>query len=54
MEEQGKLSYWSVLFKANSFIDLLDRVSMINEIAASDQRRLKEISDAAEAVATPP
>lgn len=52
MEEQGELSYWSVLFKANSFIDLLDRINMINEIAASDQRRLKEISDAAEAVAT--
>ena len=52
MEEQGDLSYWSVLFKANSFIDLLDRVSMINEIAASDKRRLQEMSEAAEAVAT--
>ena len=52
MEEQGDLSYWSVLFKANSFIDLLDRLNMINEIAASDKRRLKEMSDAAEAVAT--
>ena len=52
MEEQGDLSYWSVLFKANNFIDLLDRLNMINEIAASDKRRLKEMSDAAEAVAT--
>ena len=52
MEENGKLSYWSVLFKANSFADLLDRLNMVEEIAASDQRRLKEMSEAAEAVAT--
>ena len=52
MEEQGKLSYWSVLFKANDFIDLLDRINMINEIAASDSRRLKDMSEAAEAVST--
>ncbi len=50
MEEDGSLSYWSVLFKANSFADLLDRLNMIEEIAASDQRRLKEMSKAAEAV----
>ena len=47
MEEDGSLSYWSVLFKANSFSDLLDRLNMIEEIAASDQRRLQELSDAA-------
>lgn len=51
MEEEGNLSYWSVLFQANSFTDLLDRLSMVEEIAASDQRRLKEMSAAAEAVA---
>ncbi len=51
MEEDGKISYWSVLFKANSFSDLLDRLSMIEEIAASDQKRLKEMSEAAEQVA---
>jgi len=51
MEEDGELSYWSVLFKANSFADLLDRLSMIQEIAAADQRRLKEMSEAAEKVA---
>lgn len=50
MEENGDLSYWSVLFKANSFMDFLDRVNMIQEIAAADQRRLKEISDTAKAV----
>lgn len=51
MEEDGKLSYWSVLFKASSFADLLDRFNMIEEIAASDQRRLKEMSETAKAVA---
>ena len=51
MEENGSVSYWSVLFKANSFSDLLDRVNMIEEIAAADQRRLKEMSEAAEQVA---
>ena len=51
MEENGSLSYWSVLFKANSFSDFLDRLSMIEEIAASDRRRIKEMSDAAVEVA---
>ena len=50
MEEEGTLSYWSVLFKANSFADLLDRLNMIQEIAAADQRRLEEMNKAAEAV----
>ena len=51
MEEDGSVSYWSVLFKASSFADLLDRLNMIEEIAASDQRRLAEMSAAAEKVA---
>ena len=51
MEEDGTISYWSVLFKANSFSDLLDRLNMIEEIAAADRRRLKEMSQAAEEVA---
>ena len=50
MEEDGSLSYWSVLFKASSFSDLLDRLNMIQEIAASDQRRLNEMNEAANAV----
>ena len=45
MEEEGELSYWSVIFKAESFSDLLDRISMVQEINAADQRRLKEISE---------
>ena len=51
MEEDGSISYWAVLFKAKSFSDLLDRLNMIEEIAASDQRRLQEMSAAAEEVA---
>lgn len=50
MEEEGELSYWEVLFKANSFSDLLDRMTMISEIAAADTRRLEELSDAAQVV----
>ena len=51
MEEDGKLSYWSVLFQADSFFDFLDRLEMIEEVASADKRRLQEIQDAAEAVA---
>lgn len=51
MEEEGKLSYWSIIFKANDFSDLLDRLNMIQEINESDQRRLEEMSIAAEKVA---
>ena len=51
MEEDGNLSYWSVIFEASSLSDLLDKLTMINEIAAADQRRLDEISAAAQAVA---
>lgn len=50
MEENGKVSYWSVLFKANSFSDFLDRLDMIEEIAAADQRRLEELNEAATAM----
>lgn len=50
MEEEGSLSYWSVLFKANSFSDLLDRLNMVREIAEADKRRLDEMNAAAEAV----
>ncbi len=50
MEEDGKLSYWSVIFQASSFSDLLDRLNMIQEIAAADRRRMKALSEAADAV----
>jgi hypothetical protein len=50
MEEDGSVSYWEVLFKANDFSDFLDRRNMVEEIAASDQRRLKELAEAADNV----
>lgn len=50
MEEEGKLSYWSIIFKANSFSDLLDRLNMIQEINAADQKRLEEMNEAAQVV----
>ena len=50
MEEDGELSYWSVLFQANSFADFLDRLNMIAEIAEADQRRMEELNKAAKQV----
>lgn len=51
MEEEGSLSYWEVLFEANSFSDLLDRLNMMQEIAASDKRRLDEMNAVATEIA---
>ena len=51
MEEEGEVSYWSVLFQANNFADLLDRFNMIREIAAADRRHLEELNAAAQIVA---
>ena len=50
MEKNGGLSYWSVIFKANSFVDLLDRLQMIEEIAAADKARIEQMLLAAEEV----
>lgn len=50
MEEDGSLSYWYVLFEANSFTDLLDRINMIQEIAAADNKRMEEMGEAARVV----
>lgn len=50
MEEDGQLSYWSVLFEADTFTDFLDRFNMIQEIAAADRKRIEEMGVAAEAV----
>ena len=47
MEEEGTVSYWEVIFEANSFTDMLDRINMMQEIAASDQQRLEEMRQAA-------
>ena len=52
MEEGITISYWSVLLNSNSFAEFLDRMNMVDEIAAADQRRLEEMRQAAEAVAS--
>lgn len=51
MEESGTLSYWSVLFQANSFSDLLDRVNMVSEIMEYDNQVIDELKAAKQAVA---
>ena len=43
MEEQGKVEYWSVLFRANSFSDLLGRLDVVNEIMEYDQRVIEDL-----------
>ena len=45
MEEQGTISYWSVLFKADSFTDLLSRLDFVNEIMDYDQRVIQDLQD---------
>lgn len=50
MEEGGTLSYWQVIFQANSFTDLLDRFNMIEEINASDRSRIEQMRIAADIV----
>ena len=48
MEEEGTVSYWSVLFKADSFTDLLDRLDAVNEVMDADQAvidRLEVLQD---------
>ena len=52
MEEEGTVSYWEVIFEANSFTDMLDRINMMQEIAAADQERLEEMRQAAADVAS--
>lgn len=51
MEENGELSYWAVLFQANSFTEMLDRLEMIQEIAKADKKCLQEMDEAAKEVA---
>lgn len=50
MEESGTVSYWSILFQASSFSDLLDRIDMIREIARADQEVLAQLEEQSLAV----
>ncbi|MBQ8910718.1 MAG: peptidoglycan DD-metalloendopeptidase family protein [Oscillospiraceae bacterium] len=51
MEENGELSYWSVLSGASSFMEMLDRWEMVQEIAEADKKCLEELDKAAAEVA---
>ena len=51
MEETGSISYWSILFGARSFSDLLDKVAMIQEIAKSDQLMMEKMAAMSEKIA---
>ncbi len=51
MEEDGTVSYWSILFDASSFADLLDRANFVNEVIEYDNGVMDELEQARQAVA---
>lgn len=50
MEKNGQVSYWSVLFQASSFSDMLDRMYMILQINQGDKEALEQLDAAAKQV----
>ena len=42
-EERGSISYWSVLFKATGFADLLSRLDFVNEVMEYDQNVIENL-----------
>lgn len=51
MEEQGSISYWSILFSSASFSELLDRIDFVSEIVNYDNQIFDQLQKAREAVA---
>lgn len=45
MEENGKVSYWSVLFRASDFTDLLSRLDFVSEVMEYDQGVIRGLQD---------
>ena len=43
MEEQGTVSYWSILFNAGSFSDLLDRIADVDAVMAYDNKIMDQL-----------
>lgn len=43
MEEDGNISYWSILFNAADFSDLLDRFTMVSEIMEYDDAVMDQL-----------
>ncbi len=50
MEEAGEISYWSVLFSASDFSDLLDRLAMVDLIMEYDNSVVDSLVEARQAV----
>ncbi len=50
-EERGTVTYWSVLFKATGFADLLSRIDFINEIMEHDQQVIADLQELREELA---
>ncbi len=51
MEEEGDLSYWSILFGSSSFTDLLDRIVFVSDVMEYDQQMVQSLEEARQAVA---
>lgn len=52
MEEQGAMTYWSILFGSASFSDLLDRLNFVADVVRYDNHIVGELQSAREAVAS--
>ncbi len=46
MEEAGEISYLSILFQADSYLDLLDRLAMVDEIVTYDNTVVETLAAA--------
>ncbi|MDE6107774.1 MAG: peptidase M23, partial [Oscillospiraceae bacterium] len=46
MEEAGTVSYWSVLFAAKDFADLLDRLALVDQIMEYDNSVVDTLAEA--------
>ena len=51
MEEQGDISYWSILFSSSDFAELLDNYMMVEEIIEYDNRVIDDLEALQEQVA---
>lgn len=52
MEESGTISYWSVLFSASDYADLLDRLAMVDQIMRYDNNVVDTLAAARQEVET--
>ena len=50
MEKNSTTTYWSVIFKADNFLDMLDRLNTMMKINEADQKMIEELRVATEEV----